>query len=152
YSLFDGGTRVIFIARWTGTIKPGTSDAPFSQIDLLASFAALTGQKLEENDAPDSFNMLNTLLGKDKKGREWLVEHSGRLTIIRGDWKYIEPGPGAKITANTNTETGNDPMPQLYNLKNDIGEKNNLAKQHPDIVNELKELLDKIKAAGRTRN
>jgi len=152
YSLFDGGTRVIFIARWTGTIKPGTSDALFSQIDLLASFAALTGQKLEEDDAPDSFNMLNTLLGKDKKGREWLVEHSGRLTIIKGDWKYIEPGPGAKIQINTNTETGNDPMPQLYNLKNDIGEKNNLAEQYPEIVKELSKLLDQIKSTGKTRN
>jgi len=145
YSLFDGGTRVVFIAKWTGKIKPGVSDAPFSQIDLLASFAALTGQKLENNDAPDSFNHLDALLGKDKNGREWLVEHAGRLTIIKGDWKYIEPGPGPKIQVNTNTETGNDPMPQLYNLKEDIGEKNNLAEKYPDIVKELSELLKKIR-------
>lgn len=152
YSLFDGGTRIMFIASWPGTIRPGTSDALFSQVDLLASLAALTDQKLSEDDAPDSFNMLNTLLGKDKKGREWLVEQAGRLTIIKGDWKYIEPGPGAKIQINTNTETGNDPMPQLYNLKNDIGEKNNLAGQFPEIVKELSELLGKIKSTGKTRD
>ncbi len=151
YSLFDGGTRVMFIAKWTGKIKPGLSDALFSQVDLLRSFAELTGQNLAGNDAPDSFNQLNALLGKDKKGREWLVEHNNRLTIIKGDWKYIEPGPGPKITANTNTETGNDPMPQLYNLKNDIGEKNNLAEQYPDLVNELRELLNKIKESEGTR-
>ena len=48
YSLFDGGTRVVFIVRWNGKIKPGTTDALFSQIDLLASFASLTGQTLQK--------------------------------------------------------------------------------------------------------
>jgi len=151
YSLFEGGTRIVFIARWPGKIKPGVSNALFSQIDLLSSFAALTGQKLDENDAPDSFNQLDALLGKDRKGREWLIQHSRRLTIIKGDWKYIEPGPGAKITANTNIETGNDPSPQLYNIKTDIGEKNNLASQHPEIVTELSDLLNRIKEKGRSR-
>jgi arylsulfatase A-like enzyme len=151
YSLFEGGTRVVFIAKWTGKIKPGVSSALFSQIDLLASFAALTGQKLEENDAPDSFNHLDALLGKNRKGREWLVEHAGRLTIIKGDWKYIEPGPGPKILMNTNTETGNDPMPQLYNLNDDIGEKNNLAENFPYITSELSRLLEKIKESGKTK-
>ena len=151
YSLFDGGTRVMFIAKWTGKIKQGVSHALFSQVDLPASFAALTGQKLEENDAPDSFNHIDALLGKDKKGREWLIEHAGRLSIIKGDWKYIEPGQGPKIQVNTNTETGNDPMPQLYNLKNDIGEKNNLAEKYPDIVNKLSDLLKKIRVSDQTK-
>jgi arylsulfatase A-like enzyme len=152
YSLFDGGTRVVFISLWEGHIKPGTSDALFSQIDLLASFAHLTGVKLTETDAPDSFNQIDALLGKSKKGREWLVEHAGRLTIIKGDWKYIEPGQGNKIQLNTNTETGNDPLPQLYNLKSDIGEKINVAEQNPLVVNELTELLNKIRSDSRTRN
>ena len=151
YSLFDGGTRIIFIAKWYGQIKPGTTEALFSQVDLLASFASLTGQSLKSDDAPDSFNFINTLTGKSKTGREWLVEHSGRLTIIKGDWKFIEPGQGVKIQVNTNTETGNDPLPQLYNLKNDLGEKNNVATQNPEIVKELSEQLQKIKDDGRTR-
>ncbi len=130
YSAFDGGTRVAFIARWPGKIKPGTSHALFSQIDLMASFAILTGQTLPSDAAPDSFDNLKTLLGKSKTGREWLVEHSanGRLSLIRGDWKYIEPGPGPKINVNTNTETGNDTVPQLYDLKTDLGEKINVAR------------------------
>lgn len=146
YSLFDGGTRVVFIAQWPGKIKPGTSGALFSQVDLMASFAALTGQETEPGEAPDSQNSLKALLGKDKKGREWLIEHAGRLTIIKGDWKYIEPGKGAKLQVNTNTETGNDTVPQLYNLKRDIGERNNVAQQNPLIVNELTKLLDSIKS------
>jgi arylsulfatase A-like enzyme len=151
YSLFDGGTRVVFIVRWTGKVVPGVTDALFSQIDLLSSLSALTGQQLNYDAGPDSFNQLEVLLGNTTKGREWLVEHSGRLSIVRGDWKYIEPGPGEKVLVNTNTETGNNPNPQLYNLNIDIGEKNNLAGHNPDLVKELSDLLKKIKDDGRTR-
>ncbi len=147
YSAFDGGTRVVFIVSWKGKIKAGTSDALFSQVDLLASFAALAGQVLPEGAGGDSFNSIDVLLGKSKTGREWLVEHAsnGRLSIIKGDWKFIEPGPGVKVQVNTNTETGNDTVPQLYNLKTDIGERNNLASENKDIVKELTELLQNIK-------
>jgi arylsulfatase A-like enzyme len=90
---------------------------------------------------------LNTLLGKSKTGREWLVEHAsnGRLSLIKGDWKTIEPGPGVKVNVNTNTETGNDTVPQLYNLRTDIGERNNLASEHPVVLKELSDLLKEIK-------
>ena len=153
YSAFDGGTRVAFIVRWTGKITPGTTDALFSQIDFLASFAFLTGQSVAKEEAQDSHNYMNVLLGRSAKGREWLVEHAtnGRLSLIKGDWKYIEPGPGPKIDTNTNTELGNDPLPQLYNLKSDLGEKNNVAAQNPGIIKELSDLLQKVKDEGRTR-
>jgi arylsulfatase A-like enzyme len=154
YSAFDGGTRVMFIAQWPGKIKPGTSNALFSQIDLMSSFASLAGQKLPPEAGPDSYDYLDVLLGRSKRGREWLVEHSssGRLSIIKGNWKYIEPGPGEKIQLDTNTETGNDPMPQLYNLKADIGEKNNVAPQNQAIVNKLTDLLQQIKAPPTPRS
>jgi arylsulfatase A-like enzyme len=151
YSLFDGGTRIPFLIKWPGMIKPGTTDALFSQIDLIASFASLTGQTLIKNDAPDSFNSLNTLLGKTNSGRTYIIEHASRLTIIKGDWKFIEPGPGVKLMINTNTETGNDSQPQLYNMKSDIGERNNVAAQNPLIVKELTELLNKIKETDNSR-
>jgi len=115
--------------------------------------AAMTGQSLSEDDAPDSFNQLNTLLGKSSEGRKWLVEHAanGRLSIIKGKWKYIAPGPGEKILLHTNTETGNDPLPQLYNLERDIGEKYNEATYNPEMVKELDDLLQKIITDGKTR-
>jgi hypothetical protein len=91
------------------------------------------------------------MLGKSGKGRDWVVGHSGRLSIIKGDWKYIEPGPGVKLQVNTNTETGNDPEVQLFNLKTDLGEKYNVASQNPVIVKGLTELLLKIRNDGRTR-
>jgi len=147
YSAFDGGTRVVLVGSWKGKIKVGTADALFSQVDLLASFAALAGQVLPEGAGGDSFNSMDVLLGKSITGREWLVEHAsnGRLSIIKGDWKLIEPGPGVKVQVNTNTETGNDTVPQLYNLKTDIGERNNLASENKVIVKELTELLQNIK-------
>jgi arylsulfatase A-like enzyme len=151
YSLFDGGTRVIFLVRWNGHVIPGVSSALMSQIDLMSSFASLTGERLSSDEGPDSFNQIDALLGKTGKGRDWVVEHSGRLSIIKGDWKYIEPGPGPKIQLHTNTETGNNTIPQLYNLNSDIGEENNVAKYNPDLVNELTEILRKIKDDGRTR-
>lgn len=147
YSAFEGGTRVIFIARWPDKIKPEVSNALFSQIDLMASLASLTGQTFDRNSAPDSQDNLDALLGKSADGREWVVEHAanGRLSLIKGDWKLIEPGPGPKISANTNIELGNDTVPQLYYLAEDPGEKLNVAEQYPEIVKELTNLLEKIK-------
>jgi len=147
YSAFDGGTRIAFIARWPGKITPGISDALFSQIDLMASFASLTGQSIPSGSGPDSFDHLNILMGKSISGREWLIEHSanGRLSLIKGDWKFIESGPGPKLNVNTNIETGNDLLPQLYNLSTDLGENNNEAAGNPKIVIELADLLQKIK-------
>jgi arylsulfatase A-like enzyme len=145
YSLFDGGTRIAFIVKWPGKIEAGTTDALFSQIDLMASFAALTGQSLGEEEGPDSFDNLNTLLGKSDKDREWLIEHASRLSIIKDGWKYIEPGPGPKLNTYVNIELGNDTLPQLYNLMEDIGEQKNLAAENPGVVKELTELLESIK-------
>jgi arylsulfatase A-like enzyme len=147
YSSFDGGTKVIFIASWKGRIQPGRTNALFSQVDLLASFSELGGQNIPSGQCRDSNSNLNALLGKGPSSRNWLVEHAvnGRLSIIKDDWKYIEPGPGEKLYAHVNIESGNDTMPQLYNIKTDVGEKFNVSKDNPLIVNELTELLNNIR-------
>lgn len=153
YSAFDAGTRVPFIVRWPGKIKAGTvSDALFSQVDLYACFAALTRQPVNSDDAPDSFNMLNTLLGSSAKGRDHVIEQSvnSTLSIIRGDWKYIEPSNGPAINKPTNTELGNNPQPQLYHLKTDIGERNNVAAANADKVKSMHALLTSIREKGST--
>jgi arylsulfatase A-like enzyme len=151
YSAFDAGTRVPFIVRWPRRVKAGVSEALVCQIDLSASMAALTGQMLASENGPDSFDVSAAMVGDARAGREHLVEHAGVLSLIRGDWKYIEPGRGPKVNANTNTELGNDPQPQLYNLKDDLGEKHNVAAERPDLVEEMAGLLRKIREAGRSR-
>ena len=145
YSAFDAGTRVPFIVSWPQKIKAGVSSALVSQIDLLASFASLTGQTFDATTAPDTRNYLPALLGKDKKGRDHVIEHAGTFSVIQGDWKYIAPSKGAKMSVETNTELGNDTKPQLYHLKTDLGEKNNLAETNPAKLKELEELLKSVK-------
>ncbi len=141
YSAFEAGTRVPFIVRWPQKIKPGISDALICQIDFLASFASFTKQNLSGNEAPDSVNIMDALLGKSKKGREYLIEQAGTLSVLQGNWKYIEPSKGQKYNTLTNTETGNDTQEQLYDLSKDFGEKNNLASQNPQKLAELKAIL-----------
>ncbi|MGC4016347.1 MAG: arylsulfatase [Luteolibacter sp.] len=136
YKLLEGGTRVPFIVWWKGRVKPGTSSAIVSQIDLPASFASLTGVKLPEGAVPDSLNLMPALLGESKTGREWLVEDSlpgNRLGYREGDWKLMEAA-------------GKLPL-QLFNLRDDLAEKKNLSAEHPEIVERLAKRLEEIRSA-----
>lgn len=151
YSNFEAGTRVPFIVRWPARIKPGVSNALVSQVDLFASLATLVKQPLETPAAPDSFDVLPALLGQSKTGRQFLVEQAGVLSLRDGRWKYIEPGKGPRMSTNTNTELGNDPSGQLYDLARDPGETTNLAARQPARANEMKQRLQQIRQAGRSR-
>ncbi len=151
YSAFDGGTRVPLIVRWPGRVKPGVSDALVDQVDFLASFAALTRQTLALHDGPDSYDVLDALLGRSTTGRDSLVEQAGTLSLIAGRWKLISPHEGPKVHPETMIELGNDPQPQLYDLRVDLGERRNVAGRHPDVVRELTQRLARIRQEGRTR-
>ncbi len=150
YSAFDGGTRVPFIVSWKGKIKFGVSNAALSHIDLFASLATLTGKQFYTNATSDSHNNIKVLLGKSKKGRDYIIEHAlnGTLSIIKENWKYIEPSNGKRIDENTNIELGNYQEAQLYNLSVDLGEKNNVASDNKNKVKELSELLNMIRYNG----
>lgn len=146
YSKFEGGTRVPFIVRWTNRIKPGISDALVSQVDMVASLAALTNQTIDKDQSPDSQNILPALLGDSKIARDHVIEQGGGGLALRvGDWKYIEPTAGPKLIKQTNTETGNDSVPHLYNLSADLGERNNLAMTMPEKVREMKNRLEDVR-------
>jgi arylsulfatase A-like enzyme len=153
YSNFEGGTRVPFIARWPARIKPGVSQALVCQVDFPATFAALGGRTdpLPKTAAPDSFDLSAALCGESDKGRETLVEQAGVLSLRHGDWKFIPSGQGPKRAANTNTELGNEPAGQLFNLADDPGETKNLAAENADRVKEMAAMLNKIRELVRTR-
>jgi arylsulfatase A-like enzyme len=132
------------LIRWPGKIKAGTvSNTLFSQIDFYASLAALTGRK---TGLTDSNNSLNALLG-GKENREYIVQQAvnSRLGIIQGDWKYISAGPGPAINNQVNIELGNNEKPQLYNLKKDAREMNNVADEYPEILNRLMAKLAEVR-------
>ena len=148
YSAYEAGTRIPFILRWPAKVKPNKQQALFSQIDVYASLAALLKQPLPKGVAPDSQEHLNTLLGKDDANREYIVQQNlnNTLAIVKGQWKYIEPSDAPAIEYWTRMELGNDRQPQLYDLSSDPSEKNNVAKQHPEAVRELSELLKSVKS------
>ena len=139
-SLLEGGNREPTIVRWKGHVKPGTSDALFGQFDLAASFASMLGVKLSDDALPDSLNVMPALLGESKTARHWIVEHNqynDRLAYREGDWKLMEAAPKQPV--------------QLFNLKDDIGEKHNFAAERPEVVETLMKKLEAIRQAEHTR-
>ncbi|MGA7416284.1 MAG: arylsulfatase [Bryobacteraceae bacterium] len=151
YSNYDGGTRVPFLIRWPKHVKPdSTSDALMCHIDLLHSLASLTGQALPVNAAPDSFDLMPAFLGQSPTGRPYLVEHADSLSLVEGDWKFIRHHPGPE-TNETGNELGNSPQDQLFNIKKDPSEKEDLANQEPERVKRMSQTLDSVESNGRSR-
>ena len=141
YSFFEGGTRVPFIVTWPGTVEPDRSDAIVSQVDFGASFAELTGQELDYDAMPDSFNVLDALLGRSKTGREYVIEQAGALAVRKGDWKYIESKKSRRRKGKA----------MLFHLNDDLGESTNVIAKYPRKAAEMAEFLRKIKSSSRTR-
>ncbi|MDX2153487.1 MAG: arylsulfatase [Bryobacteraceae bacterium] len=152
YSNFEAGTRVPFLVSWPGRVKAGgVSKALVSQVDLLASFGALTGQGLGAADGPDSYNVLPALLGEKKDGRDHLCLHARTVSLREGPWKLIPANPGPEKNVATDTELGTGAEAQLYNLDEDIGERRNLAGAMPERVAKMGARLEGIRARGRSR-
>ena len=163
-SLWEGGHRVPFIARWPGHIQPGSECGELmAHVDLTATCAALTGQTLPAEAAVDSCNVLPALLGlpHDKPGRDSFIAHVGGTNspkaIRQGPWKLIQAG-GARESyadANKGARLGKGaktpPAPFLLNLTDDLSEMKNLAAEHPDKVKALQALFEQQRDAGRSR-
>lgn len=152
---WEGGHRVPFIARWPGKVKPGSaSNQTITHTDLMATAAEIAGIELQAGSAEDSYSILPVLLGKELAGplREATVHHSadGMFCLRQGEWKLIDgQGPGSN---QWDGPQPGDPPGQLYNLADDIGERNNLFNQQPAIVNRLQALLEKYKKEGHSRS
>lgn len=148
YSAFEGGTRVPLIVRWPGKVDAGAeSKALMSQIDWIASMAALTGIRIPHGAAPDSHNALPALLGADRTGREWVLGQAANhaLSIRTPQWKYIEPSAGGPIVSwGPKIETGYLPEPQLYDMTSP-GEQTNVATEHPAEVTRLAGILESLR-------
>ena len=141
--LYEGGHRVPFIARWPGHIAAGsTSGALIGHVDALATFAALTGQKLPAGAGPDSFNVLPALLGEKtpQPARDHLVlQNNGQspLALREGDWMLIEKPQQRAV--------------EVYNLATDLPEKHDLSASEPERVKAMAARLETIRSEGRSR-
>jgi arylsulfatase A len=162
---WEGGHRVPLLVRWPGQVKPGTTNAQLTSLtDLMATIAAIVGAELPANAAEDSFNMLPVWLGKGTGPiRPYLLQQAfggvRTLSIRRGPWKYLDHTGSGGNAYEQNPELKPFILPetapgapgQLYNLDVDPGETKNLYFDQPQIVKELKALLDQSKASGRSR-
>lgn len=149
YSALEGGTKIPLIVRWPDGKGKGTvSNAMFSQVDFLNSLGRLAGADKAPNEVIDSQDRLDVLLGNDKIGRNSLVQESfmAPLSLIEGEWKYIEPLDGPKMVPwGPKIDTGFRTYPQLYNVANDPGEQENLADKFPERVEDLSGKLAVLK-------
>ena len=140
YSLFEGGTRVPFIAFWPGSITPGTSPALMCQMDIGRMLAQLCGISIPEGSMRDSENHLPALLGRTTTGRTELVTQAfeaPRYALRSGKYKYIPDYGRGRPDRQGRGE-------QLYDLSTDPMEKHNLAPTQPDKAAELNTRLKKL--------
>ncbi|WP_299534683.1 arylsulfatase [Ulvibacterium sp.] len=140
-TVWEGGVRTPFIARWPGHFPNSTkSHRIFALNDVMATLASVVGYNLPSDMGVDSYNQLPVLEGKDENIRKSVVVQSSgnRYGLRKGDWKYIEP-------------TDKDDNSELYNLKDDISESKNRFAERPELARELKEHLETI-LHGKTSN
>ena len=141
--IWEGGHRVPFLVKWPKVIKAGSeSDLITCQSDLLATCAAIVGKELPENAGEDSENILPAF--KDKKlsfSRKGIIHHSvsGHFAYREGDYKLILGYGSGGWTAPSEKEAKSSgaPKAQLYNLKDDAGEQNNLYLKKPKIAEKM---------------
>ena len=155
--IYEGGHHVPFIIRWPGVIEPGSvSHALISQIDLMATFAAAIGFEIPEGQAIDSFNFLPYLKGGAKAPRTQMVHNTRKehYAVRDGDWVLIDAKTGytgraaPKEWLEKHNYPPDDGQPvKLYNLREDIGQRYNLAAKHPQRVKEMQTLLERIRAS-----
>ena len=151
--LWEGGHHVPFIVKWSGKIKANSiSAATICQTDFLATCAALLNGHVPEKEAQDSYSLLPLLLDKKNPSynRPYTVHHSGEgfFAIRKEEWKLIMTGNsgGGLVQSIPETVNGVAVPIQLYDLKNDPQEKNNLYLKYPEKVKALQQLLNQAKA------
>lgn len=139
---FEGGHRVPFIVRWPSVVQPGSVNGQLvHHADLLATFAEILDTKLPDNAGEDSFSLLPLLQGNDHAVRAHAIScaSSGVPALRSGAWKLIAA-----------PETPSDKFLQLYNLADDLGEKNNVAAEQPERVAHMTAQLERLIQAGRS--
>jgi arylsulfatase A-like enzyme len=134
-SLYEGGIRTPFLARWPGRIKPGvTSDFIGAFWDMLPTFCEVAGSPPPaDSDGVSIVPELLGLPGQKQHDHLYWEYHSdgGRQAVRFGDWKAVR----------NNVKKAPDATPELYDLGTDPGEKNDIAKRHPDVAAKAAQLM-----------
>jgi arylsulfatase A-like enzyme len=143
--LYEGGVREPFIFRFPGHIAAGTtSDEPIIGVDLYPTLLSLTGGSPPENQPLDGVNLLPLLTGERGAShlqRDALYWHfPGYLGAGKGQWRTL-PGGAIRVGDYKLIEFFEDNRIELYNLKDDIGQRHDLAKSDPDRAKAMHEQL-----------
>lgn len=162
---WEGGHRVPLMVRWPGQVPENSTSSQITSLtDVMATVADITGITIPEDAGEDSFSMLPALLGRDagKSIRPYILQqgfYGGRkLAIRRGKWKYLNHEGSGGNNYSTHQmlkeyelkNTAPDAPDQLYDLASDPGETENLALKYPEVVQELRALLDASIKRGRS--
>ncbi len=174
FSVYEGGTRVPFFIKWPSQIKPGTTcDRLIGLQDLLATLADITKGKLKSDQGLDSISYLPLLKNPNAKPTRQNLQMQGThgWAFRQGDWKLcLCPGSGAPgVYGNvpkpaeawpaavktfgqnpTRSQLLEAPFVQLFNLREDLSEQNDVAHLHPQIVKEMFALMEAQFARGRS--
>ena len=156
--IFEGGHRVPMAVRWPGVIKAGsTAGQTVCLTDLMATAAAIADLPLPSEAGSDSFNWLPILQNSAAEPvRASTIHHSinGSFAIRKGRYKlcfcpdsggWSDPKPIARNVRNNRSSEL-----QLYDLEKDLAETTNVADDHPEVVQELTELMEQCIARGRS--
>ena len=156
HTIYEGGTNVPFIVSWPGKIEEGSvSSDMINLLDIFATVCDITDGELPQSKdiAPDSYSFLPALVqGSGKHPRTSMVtaDARGMHAIHMGEWKYIDDTPPENFPESRMNQL-KDFKPQLYNLSDDPGEKNNLYEERPEMVEKLSAELNRIREAEYTR-
>ncbi|MGB1707702.1 MAG: sulfatase/phosphatase domain-containing protein, partial [Rubripirellula sp.] len=135
--------RVPTIVRWPGHVEPGTvSDRVSGFEDWLPTLMEAVGGAATVSDEIDGISLLATLKGQKQPEREYLYRefpsYGGQQTIRVGDWKAVRQNMGK----------GNLDI-ELYNIADDIGEKNNVAADNPAVVARLEKMMSEVRTPSK---
>jgi arylsulfatase A len=162
--LYEGGHHVPFLLRWPGVTKPGTvSAALVSQVDLMATLAAAVGHQLPADAAADSHDLCPWLTGQVAEPPRTVLVHNtnpNQYAIRQGKWLLVDGATGVmepkRRSAPAAWEVKHAYPPEdgqaveLYDLERDVGQRHNLAADHPEKVVELRDLLTRTRGAERS--
>lgn len=138
WSLYEGGIRMPFIARWTGGIPAGVTDdqTVMAAIDLLPTYCAFAG--VSPHDRIDGEDMSSVLLGAPAERRKPLCwEYGVKGSLLPGNPEHISPPLAMRDGAWKVLAQADGSGAKLFNLEADPGEKNDLAETHPERVQRM---------------
>lgn len=157
--IYEGGHRVPYIVKWPDKVPSGkTSNQLISQIDIMATIASVVDFQLPADQAQDSHNLLPLFTGLTDTSPRTVHIHNtfaNKYAIREGHWLLLDTRSGysrKNIHKQWEKKHGYNPegnqKAYLYNLKKDVGQKNNIIDKHPEKAKQLRALLEKIREQG----